>query len=445
VLDLDRTVHLGRNMGELLGWEICAWHAYGPSRLAEAEARRPASRFFLDGTRPLALLRYLAVGARMWAYPGLFYLFCGKLPSRSERLRRWAYRTFGKEPVAAVQRVPQIALMHHMAAVPAAELRRLARRVWDRFRDDQVIGKDDLDWLRRRSPGLRIVIASASPQPTLEVAAEALGADAFLASTLEEKDGWFSSPYQLHPLFLQPAPRRISPPSLTRMNSGRTKIERLHARWPELADPATVSVGITDTGYGEDHCWADHLTRVIDVNGSDPFPPIVSAGSPLRELHSASVLSSRELARREGGATGWLDPRRRGVAARARAFGEAELERVAGAEALAVERLAARLAAEADRLAGPRGGIAREIAATMARIEDLSRAYDDGPAAGRAAALAALRRELRAKQALRRELVRVERPLSDLAWWMRRELAAARAALDGAPAGERAAAAAHVG
>ncbi|HET9596805.1 MAG TPA: haloacid dehalogenase-like hydrolase, partial [Anaeromyxobacteraceae bacterium] len=328
VLDLDRTVHLGRNMGELLGWEICAWHAYGAARLDAVERRRPG-RFFLDRTRPLALLRYLALGARMWAYPGLFYLFCGKLPSRSERLRRWAYRTFGKEPVAAVQRVPQIALMHHMAAVPSADLRRLARGVWDRYRDDQVIGRDDLDWLRQRSPGLRIVIASASPQPTLEVAAEALGADAFLASTLEEKDGWFSSPYQLHPLFLQGQPRRISPPSLTRMNSGRTKIERLHARWPELADPATVSVGITDTGYGEDHCWADHLTRVIDVNGADPFPPIVSAGSPLRELHSASVLSAGELARREAGAAGWLDPRRRQAGAAARAFAGADLERAA--------------------------------------------------------------------------------------------------------------------
>ena len=44
VLDLDRTIHLGRNMGELLGWEVAAWHAYGRERLAEVDARRPPGR-----------------------------------------------------------------------------------------------------------------------------------------------------------------------------------------------------------------------------------------------------------------------------------------------------------------------------------------------------------------------------------------------------------------
>ena len=35
VLDLDRTLHLGRNMGELLGWEISAYRGYGPSYLRD--------------------------------------------------------------------------------------------------------------------------------------------------------------------------------------------------------------------------------------------------------------------------------------------------------------------------------------------------------------------------------------------------------------------------
>src|SRR5689334_1777181 len=79
VLDLDRTTHLARNLGELLGWEVGAYHAYGPDHLAAAEARRKPGRFFVDRRRPLAALRYLAIGARMWAYPGLFYLLFGKI------------------------------------------------------------------------------------------------------------------------------------------------------------------------------------------------------------------------------------------------------------------------------------------------------------------------------------------------------------------------------
>ena len=82
ILDLDRTLHLARNMGELLGWEVVAWHAYGPEHLTKAEARRKPGRFFLDWRKPLAVLRYLLIGARLWAYPGLFYLFFGKLPGR---------------------------------------------------------------------------------------------------------------------------------------------------------------------------------------------------------------------------------------------------------------------------------------------------------------------------------------------------------------------------
>jgi len=45
VFDLDRTIHLGRNIGELLGWELCAYQTYGPDTLARMEERRGASRF----------------------------------------------------------------------------------------------------------------------------------------------------------------------------------------------------------------------------------------------------------------------------------------------------------------------------------------------------------------------------------------------------------------
>ena len=83
LLDLDRTVHLGHNMGELLGWEVVAWHAYGREHLDAAEPRRSRGRFFLDWSRPLAALRYLVLGAAAWGSPGLFYLFSWKLPGVS--------------------------------------------------------------------------------------------------------------------------------------------------------------------------------------------------------------------------------------------------------------------------------------------------------------------------------------------------------------------------
>ena len=38
-----------------------------------------------------------------------------------------------------------------------------------------------------------------------------------------------------------------------------------------------IKVGITDTGHGEDHCWRDHLTALVDLNSTTPFPPIVDA------------------------------------------------------------------------------------------------------------------------------------------------------------------------
>src|SRR5689334_15617337 len=132
VLDLDRTLHLGRNMGELLGFELAAHHAYGKEALAAAEPRRSPGRFFLDWRRPLALVRYLWLGAGMWALPGLFYLVFGKVAARFAVLRRFVYRLFGSEPVVAVQKVPQTTLLHHLSAVPGAELTALARRVWDR-------------------------------------------------------------------------------------------------------------------------------------------------------------------------------------------------------------------------------------------------------------------------------------------------------------------------
>jgi len=74
-----------------------------------------------------------------------------------------------------------------------------------------------------------------------------------------------------------------------RINGGRAKLAELRARCPELNTPGSMTVGISDTGYGEDHCWTEAFTRVADVNSGSPFPPIVPATSPLRAIFSAHL------------------------------------------------------------------------------------------------------------------------------------------------------------
>src|SRR6516164_2373050 len=126
VLDLDRTLHLGRNMGELLGWEISAYRGYGPEYLTELEPR------------PGAALRYLWSSFWVWGPPGLFYLLWCKIAAKVDVLRRRSYLRFGPEPVQAVQRVPQYVLFRQMASLPEEIVRELARRVWERYRADLI-------------------------------------------------------------------------------------------------------------------------------------------------------------------------------------------------------------------------------------------------------------------------------------------------------------------
>jgi hypothetical protein len=49
---------------------------------------------------------------------------------------------------------------------------------------------------------------------------------------------------------------------------------------------------------------------VVDINSPTPFPAIVSSNSPLREVHSATLLTRHERDRRAAGHTGYLDARR---------------------------------------------------------------------------------------------------------------------------------------
>jgi hypothetical protein len=319
VLDLDRTVHLGLNMGEMLGWELCALQAYGPEGLDENEARR-RGRFLLDRSRPAGLLWYLAKGLQVWTWPGLYYLLWGKLAFRSPWLRRQTYQRFGAEPVRAVQRVPQLALMRHLAETDLETTRELARRVWRRHRGVQVVTREGLDHARSIAPHVEIVLTSASPQPMVEVAAEELGVDLIGYSTPE------------------------------RINSGSAKIEHLEAMRPDIWDVEVV--GMSDTGYCEDHCWTRSFSVVVDVNSTTPFPVVVEAGSSVREVHSARILTLAEREARAAGDPDYLDPKRGQVRMGSLArLGGADLKDGLAAILAELERLGAEVESTAGRTA----------------------------------------------------------------------------------------------
>ncbi len=333
VLDLDRTLHLDRNMGELLGWEISAYRGYGPDYLTDIEPRRGSGRWVLDFRHPVRLLRYLLGAGRVWLGPGLRYLVWAKIAARVRWLRRRAFKRFGPEPVQAVQRGPQDVLFAQIATLPPDVVHELATRVWARFAPDQTVEREDLDWLRTRCPGVRIVLSTASPHEMADVAGRELGFDEVIAST----------------------PGNI--------NGGRAKLVELRRRHPELGAPGVATVGISDTGYGEDHCWTEAFAHVVDVNSRTPFPPIVPAGSPLRAVFSALVLTRAEKASREHGSE-VLDPRRRKVTPGVRDFQAGELEALLAGVVARVDRLGSSAGASAAELAF-RAAVLRERARRM--------------------------------------------------------------------------------
>jgi len=284
VLDLDRTIHLGRDLGQDLGWELCAYQGYGREHFGRIEARQQSGKFLLDWDHPRKTARYLTHSLKIWAYPGMYYGLWGKAAARLDWLRRRGFRHFVGDPVRAAQRVPQITLLKHLQTTSEDVLRELAQHIWHRHEPDQVIDREDLAWVRAEWPQIEVVLTSASPKPTVEVAGEALGVDHVHYSTLDH------------------------------INSGEAKIERLQELCDRLGDPEVEIVGISDTSRGEDHCWAQHFTRVVDINSPTPFPAIVSGDSPLLEVHSAILLTKLERERRAAGHTGYLDPRRHKLA-----------------------------------------------------------------------------------------------------------------------------------
>jgi hypothetical protein len=184
-----------------------------------------------------------------------------------------------------VQRRPQTVALRHLATADESLLRDLGRNVWRRQAPDQVISREDLDWIRARCPEIEIILSSASPKAMLEVAVEELGADRASYSTED------------------------------RINSGKAKIEELRKICPRIFDSGVKVLAITDTSYGEDHCWREHFASVVDINSPTPFPPVVTDTSSTREVHSATVLTHEEQSRRNNGDASYLDPRRKRRAA----------------------------------------------------------------------------------------------------------------------------------
>jgi len=295
VLDLDRTCFRGVNVGELLGFELIAREAYGDAYLDERDHARTTARFLWTWRRPFMMARYFAIGARQWAGPGLHYLLNLKLAARRDKRYLESFRRFGPFPVEAIQRVPQMTLLHQLAGVPLPRLRELTTRIMRRHRGNQVIDAADVAWLREWCPDATIVVSSASPQPVVEAAVAFLGADVALYSEIDVKDERPSAPARFPTRATRRRqPERFAPTASLRINGGRHKIAMLRERFADIFEPGVVSVGVSDTSYGEDHAWADHFTHVVDVNSPAPFSPIVASSSPLQAIHSASLRPSDE-------------------------------------------------------------------------------------------------------------------------------------------------------
>ncbi len=428
VLDLDRTLHLARHMGERFGWELGAYRSYGPSYVDElAELRRRGGMW-----ARLSASRHVVEGARVWAYPGAYYLLWGKLAARHPSTQRLRYQRFGESPYTAIQALPTIALMHELAGMGLGNAGRLADRVLDRFSGQQIFDASDIDWLRQRYPGVRIILSSASPRPTVEAAARRLGIADWECAEIEVHRGRYSAPFQLSPLYSRRTlPDRITPPRHYRVNAGRAKVDRLLERYPALAAPGAEVVGITDTWHGEDHSWADVFTRVIDVNSRAPFSPLVNADSPLQAIHSAHVLTFAERERRASGDATYVDPRRRkylpswcGGELRP-SLANYAVHAIAGE----VEHLAAHRRALVDAGRHDWARLEARIDDAYAAIEAAVDDYNLAPHPLRGRRLAAVNRPVRAHQQLLRQLLRAQRAASEIALAIDERRAAARAAV----------------
>jgi hypothetical protein len=274
----------------------------------------------------------------------------------------------------------------------------LSERVWDIASPLQVIERSDLEWVRKCCPGIRIILTSASPQPIVELAGEKLGVDGVEFSVTRDLGDRYASPYWVDRRFALERLDQLAAPNEVRINSGHGKIERLLERYPDLLDEGVESVGVSDTGYGEDHAWAQYFSVVVDVNSSAPFPPLVAHDSPLREVHSARLLTREERTA--------AHPAPERVQLTAEDFGPRLAETQRRLEALSADCERIR-----NELASSRAELRQALANERSRIAGIVARYN-ASASERPRLLAVLRGQLRNEASAMRALATLEQPLS---------------------------------
>jgi hypothetical protein len=212
-------------------------------------------------------------------------------------------------------------------------------------------------------------------------------------------------------------PWRISPLGHFRHNASEGKVAKLLERYPEIADPNVETIGITDTGYGEDHAWASAFTKVADINSSAPFPPIITAASPLREIHSALLLTLNERQKRDSGDQNYLDPRRKagaGLPDRSFSFDAEELDRLLDPIVRQLDLLREKYRQRALKLDPVLKELERYRNDRFAALENAIATYNASLGKMRRKSLGWIRKNLKAERILNRRLAKIEVPLSEL-------------------------------
>lgn len=294
VLDLDGTFHKGLNPGVMLGFELCAYQAYGLDYMESMDDKNRLGSIVLNWKDQAAQSRYAKKGAKRWLLPGVLYYSLARVGWKASPVRKTIRQTLGPHAMDRMLALMRLSLMHQMAGVPAEDVHKLVRSLWKRHADRQVIEPEDIQWLRDSFPNLKIIVSSASPRALLQVVQEQFPVHDIFATEVETINGKTSSPHWMHPVFGSGQPKRIAPPASLRQNAYYNKIKYLALKYPDFMDSGVHTVGITDTKHGEDYPWSEYFKCVADINSPDPFSPLVSTASPLKEIHSAKIKTRRD-------------------------------------------------------------------------------------------------------------------------------------------------------
>jgi len=427
VFDLDKTFHLGRNMGEMLGWELVAYATYGQKYLEINKSRTDKKRFHFLKNHPIQSLSYLIRGARLWAYPGLSYLFGVRMGMSKSFSRKIVYGLFGEEPVSIIQELPRTALMHHLTELPLKLSLEMMHFLWKRYSDDQVFFKSNIEELKKKYPKLKIIISSASPKPVLEKAKAFLGVDDIIYSSTDEHEGQATSPYNLNRLFgLYKLPTRITSLDNMNHNSSHNKMTNLLKKYPDFCDQNVETVGVTDTSYGEDHSWSGFFTKLADVNSPAPFSPIVDGDSPLKEIHSARVLTRSEKKKLDANQKDFLDPRRKTFISKSLEFKKDFLENGLKRQIEITEKFQELYELALKTMTFQNEEIEQKLGQLHQEMDSLVKEYNQSIGKARKLTLKKLRKQLKKQRTLRRKLIKLEKPLAKLKMEIKNSLEVAR-------------------